>query len=45
MRRCRRSQRPSHRTIGFHLYRLFPKLGITSRNQLRGALDVDELTA
>jgi len=35
----------SHRTIGFHLYRLFPKLGITSRNQLRGALDVDELTA
>jgi len=35
----------SHRTIGFHLYRLFPKLGITSRNQLRGALDVGELTA
>jgi DNA-binding CsgD family transcriptional regulator len=35
----------SHRTIGFHLYRLFPKLGITSRNQLRGALDVEELTA
>jgi len=29
----------SHRTIGFHLYRLFPKLGITSRNQLRGALE------
>jgi len=25
----------SHRTVGFHLYRLFPKLGITSRNQLR----------
>jgi DNA-binding CsgD family transcriptional regulator/tetratricopeptide (TPR) repeat protein len=35
----------SHRTIGFHLYRLFPKLGITSRNQLRGALDVEALTA
>ncbi len=35
----------SHRTVGFHLYRLFPKLGITSRNQLRGALDVEELTA
>lgn len=24
----------SHRTVGSHLYRLFPKLGITSRNQL-----------
>jgi DNA-binding CsgD family transcriptional regulator len=35
----------SHRTVGFHLYRLFPKLGITSRNQLRGALDVEPLTA
>jgi len=35
----------SHRTVGFHLYRLFPKLGITSRNQLRGALEVEELTA
>ncbi len=35
----------SHRTVGFHLYRLFPKLGITSRNQLRAALDVEELTA
>jgi DNA-binding CsgD family transcriptional regulator len=30
----------SPRTIGSHLYRLFPKLGITSRNQLAGALDV-----
>jgi DNA-binding CsgD family transcriptional regulator len=28
----------SHRTIGSHLYRLFPKLGITSRSQLREAL-------
>ena len=35
----------SHRTVGFHLYRLFPKLGITSRNQLRGALEAEELTA
>jgi DNA-binding NarL/FixJ family response regulator len=24
----------SHRTIGAHLYRVFPKLGITSRRQL-----------
>jgi DNA-binding CsgD family transcriptional regulator/tetratricopeptide (TPR) repeat protein len=28
----------SHRTIGSHLYRVFPKLGITSRTQLRDAL-------
>jgi DNA-binding CsgD family transcriptional regulator len=28
----------SHRTIGSHLYRIFPKLGITSRVQLRDAL-------
>ncbi|CUU59616.1 regulatory protein, luxR family [Parafrankia irregularis] len=28
----------SHRTIGSHLYRIFPKLGITSRAQLRAAL-------
>ncbi len=35
----------SHRTIGFHLYRLFPKLGITSRNQLRGALEIEAMTA
>jgi DNA-binding NarL/FixJ family response regulator len=28
----------SHRTIGSHLYRLFPKLGITSRSELAGAL-------
>jgi hypothetical protein len=26
----------SHRTIGTHLYRIFPKLGITSRGELRG---------
>jgi ATP/maltotriose-dependent transcriptional regulator MalT len=35
----------SHRTVGFHLYRLFPKLGITSRNQLRGVLDIETLSA
>jgi DNA-binding NarL/FixJ family response regulator len=28
----------SHRTIGSHLYRIFPKLEITSRAQLRDAL-------
>jgi DNA-binding CsgD family transcriptional regulator len=29
----------SHRTIGSHLYRVFPKLGITARAQLRAALE------
>ena len=29
----------SSRTIGAHLYRIFPKLGITSRAGLRDALD------
>jgi DNA-binding CsgD family transcriptional regulator len=29
----------SHRTVGSHLYRIFPKLGVTSRAQLRSALD------
>jgi DNA-binding CsgD family transcriptional regulator len=28
----------SHRTIGSHLYRIFPKLGVTSRAQLRAAI-------
>ena len=28
----------SHRTIGSHLYRIFPKLGISTRAELRGAL-------
>ncbi|MEU3648414.1 AAA family ATPase [Lentzea sp. NPDC034063] len=28
----------SHRTIGTHLYKIFPKLGITNRTQLRDAL-------
>ncbi|GII78957.1 LuxR family transcriptional regulator [Sphaerisporangium rufum] len=30
----------SHRTVGSHLYRIFPKLGITSRSALRAALAV-----
>ena len=29
----------SHRTVGSHLYRMFPKLGITSRSQLGARLD------
>jgi ATP/maltotriose-dependent transcriptional regulator MalT len=29
----------SHRTVGAHLYHIFPKLGITSRTQLHDALD------
>lgn len=32
----------SHRTVGAHLYQVFPKLGITSRAMLRDALDLDE---
>jgi DNA-binding NarL/FixJ family response regulator len=28
----------SHRTVGSHLYRIFPKLGVASRGQLAGAL-------
>jgi len=34
----------SARTVGTHLYRLFPKLGITSRAELRGALPFAEET-
>ena len=30
----------SHRTVGFHLYRIFPKLGIASRAELRAALAI-----
>ena len=29
----------SHRTVGSHLYRIFPKLDITSRSQLASRLD------
>jgi DNA-binding CsgD family transcriptional regulator len=29
----------SPRTVGSHLYRIFPKLGVTSRHQLRDVLD------
>jgi DNA-binding CsgD family transcriptional regulator len=29
----------SHRTVASHLYRIFPKLGITSRQQLAGVLN------
>ncbi|HET9898390.1 MAG TPA: AAA family ATPase [Streptosporangiaceae bacterium] len=28
----------SHRTVGYHLHRVFPKLGITSRSQLHAAI-------
>ena len=28
----------SHRTVGSHLYRMFPKLGISSRSELHDAL-------
>jgi DNA-binding CsgD family transcriptional regulator len=31
----------SHRTVGSHLHRVFPKLGITSRSQLHSALSSD----
>jgi DNA-binding CsgD family transcriptional regulator len=30
----------SHRTVGSHLYRVFPKLGIRARNELAAALEV-----
>jgi DNA-binding NarL/FixJ family response regulator len=28
----------SHRTVGSHLYRIFPKLGVSSRSQLSAAI-------
>ena len=33
----------SHRTVGSHLYRVFPKLGVRSRAQLHKALDSSQL--
>jgi DNA-binding NarL/FixJ family response regulator len=33
----------SHRTVSSHLYRLFPKLGITSRAELRYVLERDSV--
>jgi DNA-binding CsgD family transcriptional regulator len=35
----------SPRTVGSHLYRIFPKIGITSRSQLRDALGVNPTTS
>jgi len=32
----------SHRTVGAHLYRIFPKLGVTARAGLRDALSLLE---
>ena len=34
----------SHRTVGSHLYRIFPKLGISSRSQLPAAIRSRELS-
>jgi DNA-binding CsgD family transcriptional regulator len=31
----------SHRTIATHLYRVFPKLGVTARSQLSATLSAD----
>ena len=33
----------SHRTVGSHLYRIFPKLGVTARSHLRAALERDSV--
>ena len=35
----------SHRTIGSHLYRVFPKLGISARAELAAALGADSVAA
>ncbi|MFF2996617.1 helix-turn-helix transcriptional regulator [Streptomyces sp. NPDC057950] len=34
----------SHRTVGAHLYQIYPKLGITSRAMLRDALETPSLS-
>ncbi|MEV4429436.1 helix-turn-helix transcriptional regulator [Streptomyces sp. NPDC049602] len=31
--------RPSPRTVSSHLYQVYPKLGVSSRNQLRGLFE------
>ena len=33
----------SHRTVSYHLYQIFPKLGVHSRNQLHAVLPVSRL--
>jgi DNA-binding NarL/FixJ family response regulator len=35
----------SHRTVGSHLYRIFPKLGVSSRSQLSAAIRSREPTS
>ena len=35
----------SHRTIGYHLYRIYPKLGVSSRSGLRAVLNRDRHSA
>ena len=35
----------SHRTVGSHLYRIFPKLGVSNRAQLAAALTGGQLTS
>ena len=35
----------SHRTVGSHLYRVYPKLGVTSRAELRDALEASLASA
>jgi DNA-binding NarL/FixJ family response regulator len=35
----------SHRTVGYHLYRIFPKLGITSRSKLLSVVGGPATTA
>ena len=35
----------SHRTVGSHLYKIFPKLGIASRAQLSAAIVDEEVSA
>ncbi|MEU0970672.1 helix-turn-helix transcriptional regulator [Streptomyces sp. NPDC005917] len=34
----------SPRTVGYHLHKIFPKLGVTARAQLRDALTSEGIT-